>query len=135
MQVVEIDIEFINMFAQNVVKKNIEKNGGIRRSEMTFFYFLVDNERIMVYTIDEVMIMNCYIIVSSEPFSDFVEILLCTTEFKSVSEFLRGNKWSEDDNIRVQVWNNSHIIIIYEYNVISKQLEELWSEVETEEVK
>ena len=102
---------------------------------MTFFYFLVDNERVMVYTIDEVMNMNCYIVVSSEPFSDFVEILLCTTEFKKVSEFLRGNKWSEDDNIRVQVWRDSHLTIIYEYNVISKQLEELWSEVETEEVE
>ena len=135
MQVVEIDIEFINMFAQNVVKKNIEKNGGIRRSEMTFFYFLVDNERVMVYTICEVIIMNSYIVVSSEPFEDFVEILLCTTEFKSVSEFLRGNKWSEEDNIRVQVWRDSHLTIIYEYNVISKQLEELWSEVETEEVE
>ena len=135
MQVVEIDIEFIDMFAQNVVKKNIEKNGGIRRSEMTFFYFLVDNERVMVYTICEVIIMNSYIVVSSEPFEDFVEILLCTTEFKSVSEFLRGNKWSEEDNIRVQVWRDSHLTIIYEYNVISKQLEELWSEVETEEVE
>lgn len=79
--------------------------------------------------------MNCYIVVSSEPFSDFVEILLCTTEFKKVSEFLRGNKWNEDDNIRVQVWSNSHIIIIYEYNVVSKQLEEMWSEVEMEEVE
>ena len=135
MQVVEIDIEFIDMFAQNVVKKNIEKNGGIRRSEMTFFYFLVDNERVMVYTICEVIIMNSYIVVSSEPFEDFVEILLCTTEFKSVSEFLRGNKWSEEDNIRVQVWRDSHITIIYEYNVVSKQLEEMWSEVEMEEVE
>ena len=135
MQVVEIDIEFINVFAQNVVKKSIKKNGGIRRSKDLLFYFLVDNERVIVYTIDEVMIMNCYIVVSSEPFDDFYEILLCTTEFKSVSEFLRGNKWSEEDNIRVQVWRDSHLTIIYEYNVISKQLEELWSEVETEEVE
>ena len=79
--------------------------------------------------------MNSYIVVSSEPFEDFVEILLCTTEFKSVSEFLRENKWSEEDNIRVQVWRDSHITIIYEYNVISKQLEEMWSEVEMEEVE
>lgn len=79
--------------------------------------------------------MNSYIIVNSEPFEDFVEILLCTTEFKSVSEFLRGNKLSEDDNIRVQVWRDSHLTIIYEYNVISKQLEEMWSEVEMEEVE
>ena len=135
MQVVEIDIEFINMFAQNVVKKSIEKNGGIRRSEMTFFYFFVDNMNTIVYNSIEVIIMNSYIIVNSEPFEDFVEILLCTTEFKSVSEFLRGNKWSEDDNIRVQVWRDSHITIIYEYNVISKQLEEMWSEVEMEEVE
>ena len=135
MQVVEIDIEFINMFAQNVVKKSIEKNGGIRRSEMTFFYFFVDNKDTIVYNSIEVIIMNSYIVVSSEPFEDFVEILLCTTEFKSVSEFLRGNKWSEDDNIRVQVWRDSHITIIYEYNVISKQLEEMWSEVEMEEVE
>ena len=135
MQVVEIDIEFINMFAQNVVKKSIEKNGGIRRSEMTFFYFFVDNMNTIVYNSIEVIIMNSYIIVNSEPFEDFVEILLCTTEFKSVSEFLRENKWSEDDNIRVQVWRDSHITIIYEYNVISKQLEEMWSEVETEEVE
>ena len=135
MQVVEIDIEFINMFAQNVVKKSIEKNGGIRRSEMTFFYFLVDNKDTIVYNSIEVIIMNSYIIVNSEPFEDFVEILLCTTEFKSVSEFLRGNKWSEEDNIRVQVWRDSHLTIIYEYNVISKQLEEMWSEVEMEEVE
>lgn len=135
MQVVEIDIEFINMFAQNVVKKSIEKNGGIRRSKDLLLFFLVDNWGVMVYTIDEVIIMNSYIVVSSEPFEDFVEILLCTTEFKSVSEFLRGNKWSEEDNIRVQVWRDSHLTIIYEYNVISKQLEELWSEVETEEVE
>ena len=135
MQVVEIDIEFINMFAQNVVKKSIEKNGGIRRSEMTFFYFFVDNKDTIVYNCIEVIIMNSYIIVNSEPFEDFVEILLCTTEFKSVSEFLRGNKWSEDDNIRVQVRRDSHLTIIYEYNVISKQLEEMWSEVEMEEVE
>ena len=135
MQVVEIDIEFINMFAQNVVKKSIEKNCGIRRSEMTFFYFLVDNKDTIVYNSIEVIIMNSYIIVNSEPFEDFVEILLCTTEFKSVSEFLRANKWSEDDNIRVQVWRDSHITIIYEYNIISKQLEEMWSEVEMEEVE
>ena len=135
MQVVEIDIEFINMFAQNVVKKSIEKNGGIRRSEMTFFYFFVDNKDTIVYNSIEVIIMNSYIVVSSEPFEDFVEILLCTTEFKSVSEFLRGNKWSEEDNIRVQVWRDSHLTIIYEYNVISKQLEEMWSEVEMEEVE
>ena len=61
--------------------------------------------------------------------------ILCTTEFKSVSEFLRWNKWSEDDNIRVQVCKDSHITIIYEYNVVSKQLEEMWSEVEMEEVE
>ena len=102
---------------------------------MTFFYFFVDNKDTIVYNSIEVIIMNSYIIVNSEPFEDFVEILLCTTEFKSVSEFLRGNKWSEDDNIRVQVWRDSHITVIYEYNVISKQLEEMWSEVEMEEVE
>lgn len=96
----------------------------------TFFYFLVDNWVVMVYTIDEVMIMNCYIVVSSEPFSDFVEILLCTTEFKKVSDFLRGNKWHEEDNLRVQVWCDSSLVEIYEYNVLTKQLEELWSEKE-----
>lgn len=79
--------------------------------------------------------MNCYIVVSSEPFSDFVEILLCTTEFKKVSDFLRGNKWHEEDNLRVQVWCDSSLVEIYEYNVLTKQLEELWSEVETEEVE
>ena len=102
---------------------------------MTSFYFFVDNMNTIVYNSIEVIIMNSYIVVSSEPFEDFVEILLCTTEFKSVSEFLRGNKWSEEDNIRVQVWRDSHLTIIYEYNVISKQLEEMWSEVEMEEVE
>ena len=102
---------------------------------MTSFYFFVDNMNTIVYISIVVIIMNSYIVVSSEPFEDFVEILLCTTEFKSVSEFLRENKWSEDDNIRVQVWRDSHLTIIYEYNVISKQLEEMWSEVEMEEVE
>ena len=101
----------------------------------TFFYFLVDNWGVMVYTIDEVMNMNCYIVVSSEPFSDFVEILLCTTEFKSVSQFLRENEWHKDDNIRVQTWCGNTLIDIYEYNVLTKQLEELWSEVEMKEVE
>ena len=129
MKQLEIDAEFIDAYVVNVVKKNI------RKRSFDLFYFFVDNMNTIVYNSIEVIIMNSYIVVSSEPFEDFVEILLCTTEFKSVSEFLRGNKWSEDDNIRVQVWRDSHITIIYEYNVISKQLEEMWSEVETEEVK
>lgn len=79
--------------------------------------------------------MNCYIVVSSEPFSDFVEILLCTTEFKSVSQFLRENEWHKEDNIRIQVWRGNTLIDIYEYNVLTKQLEELWSEIEMKEVE
>ena len=61
---------------------------------MTSFYFFVDNNDVVVYNSIEVIIMNSYIVVSSEPFEDFVEFLLCTTEFKSVSDFLRGNKLS-----------------------------------------
>lgn len=79
--------------------------------------------------------MKCYLVVSSEPFGDFVEVLLCTTDFKSVSDFLRENTWDENDNLRIQVWSNSHITEIYEYNAEAKQLTELWSEVDMKEVE
>lgn len=77
--------------------------------------------------------MKCFVVTSSEPFSDFVEILMCGVEFKEITNFLTNNEWHKEDNIRVQVWEGGHLIDYYEFDCETKQLVELWSEKGVEE--
>ena len=77
--------------------------------------------------------MKCFIVTSSEPFSEFVEIITCNTDFQEVTNFLLNNKWHKEDNIRVQVWEEGHLTDYYDFDCETRQLNELWSEKEVEE--
>lgn len=67
--------------------------------------------------------MRVYIITTSEPFEDGVQIIKVYTEFKQVSEFLRG--CSDDfDNLRLQVWLDGKLKEYYCYE--HEVLELLW---------
>ena len=77
--------------------------------------------------------MKCFIVTSSEPFSDFVEIITCNTDFQEITNFLLSNKWHKEDNIRVQVWEEGHLTDYYDFDCETRLLNELWSEKEVEE--
>ncbi len=69
--------------------------------------------------------MNVFVITESEPFSDGVQIYKVYTDFKLVSNFLRGLEYTE--NVRVQVWNDKGSMVEY-YSFENGRLELLWGD-------
>lgn len=69
--------------------------------------------------------MNVFVITESEPFSDGVQIYKVYTDFKLVSNFLRGLEYTE--NVRVQVWNDKGSMVEY-YSFENGRLELMWGD-------
>lgn len=65
-----------------------------------------------------------FVITESEPFSDNVQIYKVYTDFKMVSNFLRGLEYT--DNVRVQVWNNGSMVEYYSFE--NGRLELMWGD-------
>ena len=65
-----------------------------------------------------------FVITESEPFSDSVQIYKVYTDFKMVSNFLRGLEYTS--NVRVQVWNNGSMVEYYSFE--NGRLELMWGD-------
>ena len=65
-----------------------------------------------------------FVITESEPFSDSVQIYKVYTDFKMVSNFLRGLEYT--NNVRVQVWNNGSMVEYYSFE--NGRLELMWGD-------
>lgn len=65
-----------------------------------------------------------FVITESEPFSDSVQIYKVYTDFKMVSNFLRGLEYTS--NVRVQVWDNGSMVEYYSFE--NGRLELMWGD-------
>lgn len=65
-----------------------------------------------------------FVITESEPFSDNVQIYKVYTDFKMVSNFLRGLEYTS--NVRVQVWDNGSMVEYYSFE--NGRLELMWGD-------
>ena len=65
-----------------------------------------------------------FVITESEPFSDNVQIYKVYTDFKMVSNFLRGLEYT--NNVRVQVWDNGSMVEYYSFE--NGRLELMWGD-------
>ena len=65
-----------------------------------------------------------FVITESEPFSDSVQIYKVYTDFKMVSNFLRGLEYT--NNVRVQVWDNGSMVEYYSFE--NGRLELMWGD-------